>query len=61
MEAYGDFSEVYDEFMDNVPYEEWAERLDELIQKYGVTDKKPAVGISGDAGNEAAVDLDDLR
>lgn len=40
MEVYGDFSEVYDEFMDNVPYEEWAGRLDELIQKYGVTDKK---------------------
>ncbi|MBQ4258763.1 MAG: class I SAM-dependent methyltransferase [Lachnospiraceae bacterium] len=40
MEAYGDFSEVYDEFMDNVPYDEWAQRLDELIQKFGVTDKK---------------------
>ncbi len=37
MEAYGDFAGVYDEFMDNTPYEEWGERLDALIQKYGVT------------------------
>ena len=25
MEAYTSFAEVYDTFMDNVPYEEWAE------------------------------------
>lgn len=34
---YQDFAEVYDGFMDNVPYEQWAERLDMLIQKYGVS------------------------
>ena len=32
MEAYGDFAQVYDEFMDNTPYEEWSVRLDELIK-----------------------------
>lgn len=37
MEAYGDFAQVYDKFMDNTPYEEWGARLDSLIQKYGVT------------------------
>lgn len=36
-EAYSDFAAVYDELMDNTPYEEWAERLQTLIQKYGVS------------------------
>lgn len=40
MEAYGDFAGVYDEFMDNTPYEEWAQRLDNLIQKYGISGKQ---------------------
>ena len=40
MEAYGDFAGVYDEFMDNTPYEEWAERLDDLIKKYGISGKR---------------------
>ena len=26
MDIYQDFASVYDRFMDNVPYEEWAER-----------------------------------
>ena len=34
MEAYTSFAEVYDTFMDNVPYEEWAEYLAELLQEY---------------------------
>lgn len=37
MEAYGDFAGVYDELMDNTPYDQWAERLDSLIRKYGVS------------------------
>lgn len=37
MEAYQDFAYVYDEFMDATPYEEWAERIDSLIKKYGVS------------------------
>ena len=28
MEAYTSFAEVYDTFMDNVPYEEWADYLE---------------------------------
>ena len=36
-EAYSDFAEVYDELMDNTPYAEWAERLEVLIKKYGVS------------------------
>ena len=36
-EAYSDFAEVYDELMDNTPYIEWGERLEQLIAKYGVS------------------------
>ncbi len=34
---YQDFAEVYDELMDDTPYEGWGERLDGLIRKYGVS------------------------
>lgn len=37
MEAYTDFAQVYDTFMDETPYEEWASFLVELIEKYGIT------------------------
>lgn len=37
MEAYQDFAYVYDKFMDETPYEEWAERLHKLIEKYGLS------------------------
>lgn len=38
MQAYTRFAEVYDTFMDNVPYEEWATYLVELLKEYGVED-----------------------
>lgn len=38
MEAYTGFAEVYDTFMDNVPYEEWAEYVVGLLKKYGIED-----------------------
>ena len=38
MEAYTGFAEVYDTFMDNVPYEEWAEYLHETLSGYNVDD-----------------------
>ena len=38
MEAYTSFASVYDTFMDNIPYEEWAEYLSGLLAKYEVTD-----------------------
>ena len=37
-EIYGDFAYVYDEFMDNIPYEQWHDYLHGLLIKYGVTD-----------------------
>ena len=33
MDAYTSFAEVYDQFMDNVPYREWADFLQEILQK----------------------------
>ena len=38
MEAYTEFAAVYDEFMDNVPYDEWADYLHGLLQKDGIED-----------------------
>lgn len=37
MEAYTGFADVYDIFMDNVLYEEWAEYIDRLLNRYGVS------------------------
>ena len=37
MEAYTDFASVYDTFMDETPYEEWADFIVEQIEKYGVS------------------------
>lgn len=36
MEAYTSFAEVYDEFMDNVPYEEWADWLEAIFREQGI-------------------------
>ena len=38
MEAYTSFAKVYDTFMDNVPYEEWADYLEDRLKEYGVKD-----------------------
>ena len=39
MQAYTmGFSQVYDLFMDNVPYEEWSQYLISLLKEYGVTE-----------------------
>ena len=38
MEAYTSFAEVYDTFMDNVPYEEWADYLEDRFKEYGIRD-----------------------
>ena len=37
MEAYTDFAGVYDIFMDDTPYQEWADFLAQLIEKYGIS------------------------
>lgn len=37
MDAYTDFASVYDTFMDETPYQEWADFIEELIHEYGVS------------------------
>lgn len=36
MDAYTGFAEVYDLFMDNIPYEEWSVYLTGLLREYGI-------------------------
>ena len=38
MSAYTSFASVYDLFMDNVPYEEWADYLENILNRYGISD-----------------------
>lgn len=57
MGTYQDFALVYDELMDDVPYEAWAERVDRLIRKYGVSlPRRDAEGIL-DSERNLVVDL----
>lgn len=38
MEAYSSFAEVYDLFMDNVPYKEWADVLENILKNEKIED-----------------------
>ena len=38
MEAYSGFAKVYDLFMDNIPYKEWADYVKGLLAEEGVTE-----------------------
>ena len=38
MEAYTGFAKVYDDFMDNVDYENWTSYLVERMKEYGITE-----------------------
>ena len=56
-EIYTDFARVYDELMDNTPYEVWCNRLDQLIASYGVSrPTRDAEGIL-DSERNLVVDL----
>ena len=38
METYSGFAGVYDEFMDDVPYERWAHQCSDILKAHGITD-----------------------
>ena len=38
MDAYTNFAQVYDLFMDNVPYDQWCRYITELLREYGIQD-----------------------
>lgn len=63
-ETYSDFAEIYDELMDNVPYEAWCDTLTAWMEKYGVS--KPVRGehIQGAEdvrGTEDIQEIEDIR
>ena len=39
LEAYTSFAQVYDLFMDNVPYEEWSRYIIGLLKDYKIVEK----------------------
>lgn len=45
MDAYTSFAQVYDLFMDNVPYDEWSHQVVRILEDYGIRD-----GIVADLG-----------
>lgn len=51
MEAYTDFASVYDTFMDEAPYEEWAAYLCACMEQYGIS--RPAGKAAGRAAGRA--------
>lgn len=60
MEAYTDFAQVYDELMDETPYEEWCDFLEMLLGKYGFskndTNVKNVTNKSGKTVDESTAD-----
>ena len=56
-ETYSDFAGVYDELMDNIPYEQWRDRLDSLIREYGVSRPERDAEELLDAERNLVVDL----
>lgn len=56
-ETYSEFAGVYDELMDNIPYEQWRDRLDSLIREYGVSRPERDAEELLDAERNLVVDL----
>lgn len=55
MEAYTDFAGVYDIFMDETPYAEWAEYIIALLKEYGIAQAdRPLSSAAGTKGDPAA-------
>ncbi|RKM58209.1 class I SAM-dependent methyltransferase [Butyrivibrio sp. X503] len=52
MDAYSDFANVYDIFMDETPYEVWGDFVVELMNKYGVS--KPVSEGGAETGSSEA-------
>lgn len=57
MGVYQDFAEVYDELMDDTPYGQWCDRIDSLIQKYGVSKPERDVEKALESERNLVVDL----
>lgn len=61
MDAYTDFAQVYDTFMDDTPYGKWCDYLVELLEKHGGdtdSDPDPVSSSCADAGGITDEDCD---
>ena len=56
MEAYTDFASVYDTFMDNTPYAEWAGYILSLLEQYGAASSG---GIEAEQGGGTEIGTED--
>ena len=59
MDQYTDFAKVYDEFMDETPYHEWASYIAQLIEGYGIS--KPYKKGEGLSEEEACEDSEESK
>lgn len=50
-QMYTNFSQVYDQLMDNIPYEEWHAYLSALLQEYGVKENDVVLELGCGTGN----------
>ncbi|MDE6213976.1 MAG: class I SAM-dependent methyltransferase [Lachnospiraceae bacterium] len=57
MEAYTDFAQVYDELMDETPYEEWCDYLVALLDKHGFSENN--IDVTNKKGETADVSTAD--
>lgn len=57
MEAYTDFAQVYDELMDETPYEEWCDYLVALLDKHGFSEND--IDVTNEKGETADVSTTD--
>lgn len=51
MDAYTSFAGVYDELMDNIPYEDWCEYLTGLLREWGIAPGQKIVELGCGTGN----------
>lgn len=63
MESYGRFAGVYDVFMDNVNYREWADYIIETLAQDGIRDgpsggNRPVDSAGADAGRSSTADYE---
>ncbi len=54
---YGDFAEVYDRFMDETPYEDWAGRIEDWIKEYGISKPERDAGDVLESEKNLVLDL----
>ncbi|MCR5107901.1 MAG: class I SAM-dependent methyltransferase [Lachnospiraceae bacterium] len=54
---YDDFAYVYDELMDNVPYKDWADMLDEIIREEGISIPNSEAQDGADSERNQVLDL----